>query len=78
MSQGMFTLENKTADVLRIYADGQPFMVLMPRQPMCAPLDADYTGEILGAVVGRDGLTGRAQVAPSKPEALPGLVLVWR
>lgn len=84
LQQEMFTLENKTADALRIYANGHRFMVLQPKDPKCAPLvndmgeNVDYTGEVVGAVVSQDGLTGRARVAPSKPESLPGLVLVWR
>lgn len=78
MEQGMFTLENQSAGPLRVYKNTEPFEVIMPKGQMCAPLDGNYTGEVMATVVGRDGLTGRVGVAPAKPESRPGLVLVWR
>ena len=78
MEQGMFTLDNQGLGPLRVFKDGQPFEVLKPKEQLCAPLDGNYTGEIMAMVVGRDGLTGKVGVAPAKPESKPGLVLVWR
>jgi len=78
MEEGMFTLDNQSAGPLRVFKDGQPFEVLKPKEQLCAPLDGNYTGEIMAMVVSRDGTTGRVGVAPAKPESKPGLVLVWR
>ena len=78
MAEGMVTLDNQSSGPLRVFRDGQPFEVLMPKEQKCAPLEGGYTGEIVGAVIGNDGLTGRVGVAPAKPESRPGLVLVWR
>lgn len=78
METGMFTLENQSKGPLRVFRDGQRFEVLLPKEQKCAPLKGDYTGEIVGTVVSSDGLTGRVSTAPSKPESLPGLILVWR
>ena len=78
MEQGMVTLENQSSSPLRVYRNTKPFETLLPKEQKCAPLGGDYTGEIVGMVVGNDGLTGRVGVAPAKPESRPGLVLVWR
>ncbi|GEM_PF-6449546 len=78
MAEGMVTLENQSAGPLRVFKDGQQFEVLVPKEQKCAPVDGSYTGEIVGTVVGSDGLTGRVGVAPAKPQSLPGLILVWR
>lgn len=78
MEQGMFTLENQSSGPIRVSKDGQPFEVVMPKEQVCAPLDGNYTGEVIETVIGKDGLTGRVGVAPAKPESKPGLVLVWR
>ncbi len=78
MEEGMFTLDNQSAGPLRVYRNGEPFEVLKPKEQLCAPLDGNYTGEVVATMVGRDGLTGRIGTAPAKPESKPGLVLVWR
>lgn len=78
MEQGMTTLDNQSSGPLRVFKDAEPFEVIMPKGQMCAPLNGNYTGEVIGTVVGKDGLTGRVSVAPAKPESKPGLVLVWR
>ena len=78
MAEGMVTLENQSNGPLRVFMDRQPFEVLMPKEQKCAPLEGNFTGEIVGAVVGSDGLTAKVNTAPAKPQSLPGLVLVWR
>ena len=78
IEQGMFTLDNQSAGPLRVYRNGEPFEVLKLKEQLCAPLDGNYTGEVVAVVVSSDGLTGRVGVAPAKPESKPGLVLVWR
>lgn len=78
MEQGMVTLDNQSLGPLRVYRDMEPFEVLMTKESKCAPLEGDYTGEIISMVVKKDGLTGHAGVAPAKPQSMPGLVLVWR
>lgn len=78
MEQGMATLENQSTGPLRVYRDAKPYEVLLPKQQKCVPPEGDYTGEVVGMVVGSDGLTGRVGVAPAKPESRSGLVLVWR
>ncbi len=78
MEQGMITLDNQSAGPLRVFKDGQPFEVLMPKEQKCGPGDGNYTGEIVGTIVSSDGLTGKVGAAPAKPQSMPGLVLVWR
>lgn len=78
MQEEMVTLDNQSNGPLRVYRDGQPFEILIPKEQKCAPLEGDYTGQVVGTVIGSDGLTGRVTTAPSKPQSLPGLVLAWR
>ena len=78
MAEGMATLENQSNGPLRVFRSGEPFEVLQPKEQKCAPLEGDYNGEVIGTVVSSDGLTGRVNTAPSKPQSLPGLILVWR
>ncbi len=78
MSQEMITLDNQSSGPLRVFRNGERFEILLPKKQVCAPLEGNYTGEIVGTVVGSDGLTGRVGEAPAKPESRPGLILVWR
>jgi len=78
MEREMLTLENQSGGPLRIFNNGKPLEVLMPKGRMCAPLDGSYTGEVVDLVVASDGVTGRVSIAPAEPEVRPGLTLVWR
>ncbi len=78
MAEGMVTLENQSNGPLRVFRSAEQFEVIQPKEQKCAPLEGDYTGQVVGTVIGSDGLTGRVTTAPAKPQSLPGLVLVWR
>lgn len=74
--RGMFTLKNESGEIMRVYQNGQPYVVLTPRQSECGEPFAEYDAEVISAVA--DGYTATTGVARAKPEGRSGGVWVWR
>ncbi|MEX2090649.1 MAG: hypothetical protein WD989_00750 [Candidatus Paceibacterota bacterium] len=75
------TLQNLTADPLKIFLEGQyqnPVAVIQPRESACADPNLRYEAQVLQTAVSANGWVGGTQHQPRKPEARPGLILVWR
>lgn len=76
LDQGLFTLKNESGEVIRVFKDSQPYLVLKPRQSDCGDPFAAYDAEVISAVT--SGYTATAGVARAKPEGRSGGVWVWR
>ena len=81
----LVTLLNQTGEVLGVTVEGQrqgqPTAILSNKRPnnwACAPPHQRYEAWSLETGVSADGWIGGTQNIPKKPEARPGLVLVWR
>jgi hypothetical protein len=75
------TLQNLTGDPLRVFVEGEynsPVAVLKPRESACADPGLRYEAQVIQTAVDAAGWVGGTQNVPRKPEALPGLRLVWR
>lgn len=71
-----FRLKNETGETIRVYKDGEPYVVVRPGRAGCGDPFAEYTAEALPAV--SDGYTARAHIVRAKPEGQSGGVWVWR
>lgn len=71
-----FRLKNETGETIRVYKDGEPYVVVRPGRAGCGDPFARYEAEAIAAV--SDGYTARAQVVRAKPEGRQGGVWVWR
>ncbi len=81
IQDGRVTLQNLTGDPLKVFLEGQydkPVAVLQPREAQCTEANLRYEAQVLQTAVSADGWVGSTQHQPRKPEARPGLVLVWR
>ena len=76
LDQSMFTLKNETGEVIRVYQNGQPYVVLKPLQSECGDPFASYDAQIVSAVA--DGYTAKAAVVRAKPEGRSGGMWIWR
>lgn len=84
LRNGLVTLQNFTGEILGVFEEGQdpnsedPLAVLMPRESQCANADLRYEAWVRQTAISADRWVGGTQRIPRRPEARPGLVLVWR
>ncbi|MBI2674474.1 MAG: hypothetical protein HYX22_01930 [Candidatus Yanofskybacteria bacterium] len=82
---GLATLHNASGEILGVFPEGssprhkeKPLLVLLPGQRKCADPDLRYEAWVRQTAVAADGWVGGTQHTPRRPEAKPGMVLVWR
>ena len=84
LQQGLVTLRNLTGEILGIFEEGadpendDPLGVLQPRESRCGDPNLRYEAWVRQTAVSADKWVGSTQRVPRRPEARPGLVLVWR
>ena len=84
LQQGLVTLHNLTGEILGVFEEGanveyeDPLAVLQPREARCGDPDLRYEAWVKQTAVSADRWVGGTQRIPRRPEARPGLVLVWR
>lgn len=85
LQQGLVTFRNLTGEILGVFEEGadpeneEPLAVLQPRGvPHCGDPDLRYEGWVRQTAISANRWVGGTQRIPRRPEARPGLVLVWR
>jgi len=85
LQAGLATLHNASREILGVFVEDssprygdKPLEVLVPGQRECADPDLRYEAWIRQTAVSADGWVGGTQHTPRRPEAQPGMILVWR
>ena len=84
LKQGLVTLRNLTGEILGVFEEGadpeneDPLDVLQPRESHCGDPDLKYEAWVRQTAISANRWVGGTQRIPRRPEARPGLVLVWR